>query len=96
MAVLPVVTIKDTSSKDDFIIINEEDFDPETMELFVDSKKAASVKEPTAEIESDVVKKSVSTMTIEECRKILDRENVEYNRNFGVRKLRELVKESCE
>ena len=96
MAVLPVVAIKDTLSKDDFIIINEEDFDPETMELFVDSEVAASVKEPTDENDRNIVKKSVSTMTIEECRKILDRENVEYNRNFGVRKLRELVKESCE
>ena len=88
---------------DGFCIINASDFDEEVMELFEGEEEP--VKEPSGDDEPtkeqlEVEMKAASDedfaeglekMGADQCKKVLDILGVEYNKNLGVKKLREAV-----
>jgi len=99
-----VETLKIVSDSDrGFTVINADDFDEETMELAEDQEPPVSESvdgdEPTKE-ELEIKIKETSdeefNLSLEDidasgCKKILDKLEVEYNKNLGVKKLREAV-----
>jgi hypothetical protein len=104
------VKIVNEDSDEGFCIINEDDFDPETMEMFEgkipddeDTVDPVPVPVPVTEeevtlfmteSEDDVFDATVNSMTVEECKSVLEISGVEFNKNFGVKKMRKAVSEA--
>lgn len=103
---MPKVDTVKIVHEDSYCIINASDFDEETMDLFEGedepAKEPSGNNDPTKEqLEAEMKAASdedfaegLEKMDADHCKKVLDVLGVEYNKNLGVKKLREAVSEA--